>query len=93
MRLVGIEEHVNRANVMERMTYPPDALRAKLLPSVGQRISDMDAAGISVEVLSGLALNAAGAPRRRSNQRRTTAHPRRVHAIGSARPSVTPGDI
>jgi uncharacterized protein len=52
MRLVGIEEHVNRANVMERMTYLPDALRAKLLPSVEQRISDMDAAGISVEVLS-----------------------------------------
>ena len=52
MRLVGIEEHVNRANVMERMTYLPEALRAKLLPSVEQRISDMDAAGISVEVLS-----------------------------------------
>jgi hypothetical protein len=26
MRLVGIEEHVNRANVMERMTYLPEAL-------------------------------------------------------------------
>jgi hypothetical protein len=52
MRLVGIEEHVNRANVMERMTYLPEALRAKLLPSVEQRISDMDAARISVEVLS-----------------------------------------
>jgi uncharacterized protein len=52
MRLVGIEEHVNRASVKERMTYLPDALRAKLLPSVEQRIADMDAAGISVQVLS-----------------------------------------
>jgi uncharacterized protein len=52
MRLVGVEEHVNRASVTERMTYLPDALRAKLLPSVEQRIADMDAAGISVQVLS-----------------------------------------
>ena len=37
MRIVGIEEHVNRPNVMERMTYLPDALRAKLLPSVEQQ--------------------------------------------------------
>ena len=52
MRVVGIEEHVNRANVMERMTFLPDALRAELLPSVEQRIADMDAAGITVQVLS-----------------------------------------
>ncbi len=52
MRIVGIEEHVNRPSVMEQMTYLPDALRAKLLPSVEQRIADMDAAGISVEALS-----------------------------------------
>lgn len=52
MRIVGIEEHVNRPSVMEQMTYLPDALRAKLLPSVEQRIADMDAAGISVQVLS-----------------------------------------
>src|SRR2546423_15272625 len=37
---------------MERITWLPDALRAKLLPSVEQRIADMDAAGISVQVLS-----------------------------------------
>ena len=52
MRLVGIEEHVNRASVKERMTWLPEALRAKLLPGVEQRIADMDAAGISVQVLS-----------------------------------------
>jgi predicted TIM-barrel fold metal-dependent hydrolase len=52
MRIVGLEEHVNRPKVMERITWLPDALRAKLLPSVEQRIADMDAAGISVQVLS-----------------------------------------
>src|SRR2546423_10859455 len=45
---------------MERITWLPDALRAKLLPSVEQRIADMDAAGISVQVLSA-AITAPGA--------------------------------
>jgi uncharacterized protein len=52
MRLVGIEEHVNRPSVMELMTWQPEEIRARLLPSVEQRIADMDAAGISVQVLS-----------------------------------------
>ena len=52
MRIVGIEENVNRPSATEPMAWVPDALRAKLLPSVEQRIADMDAAGIAVQVLS-----------------------------------------
>lgn len=33
MRLVGVEERVDRASVVERMTRLPQAMRAKLLPN------------------------------------------------------------
>ena len=52
MRIVGIEEHVNRPGAREVIPWLPEAIRAKVLPSVEQRIADMDAAGISVQVLS-----------------------------------------
>jgi predicted TIM-barrel fold metal-dependent hydrolase len=52
MRLVTIEEHVNRPSVKEHMTWQPTFIRERLLPSTEQRIADMDAAGISVQVLS-----------------------------------------
>jgi uncharacterized protein len=52
MRIVGIEEHVMRAGTTEVIPWVPEAIRAKALPSVEQRIADMDAAGISVQVLS-----------------------------------------
>ena len=52
MRIVAIEEHVNRPNVKEYMAWQPKAVLARLAPSVEQRIADMDAAGISVSVLS-----------------------------------------
>jgi len=52
MRIVGIEEHVGRPGSKEAVIHLPEALRAKMLPSVEQRIADMDSAGISVEVLS-----------------------------------------
>jgi predicted TIM-barrel fold metal-dependent hydrolase len=52
MRIVGIEEHVMRPGSEKSATHLTEAARAKLHPSVEQRIADMDAAGISVEVLS-----------------------------------------
>lgn len=52
MRIVTIEDHVNRPGVMEAMTWQPAAIHARLLPSVEQRIADMDAAGIDLQVLS-----------------------------------------
>jgi predicted TIM-barrel fold metal-dependent hydrolase len=52
MRIVAIEEHVNRPSVKEHMTWQPDAILRRLLPSVEQRIADMDAAGLSLAVLS-----------------------------------------
>ena len=52
MRIVTIEDHVNRPGVMEAMTWQPAEIHARLLPSVKQRIADMDAAGIDLQVLS-----------------------------------------
>jgi predicted TIM-barrel fold metal-dependent hydrolase len=52
LRLVAIEEHVNRPNVKDYMGWQPQAVLARLAPSVEQRIAAMDAAGISVSVLS-----------------------------------------
>ena len=52
MRIVTIEDHVNRPGVMEAMTWQPAEIHARLLPSVEQRIADMDAAGIDLQVLS-----------------------------------------
>jgi hypothetical protein len=52
MRLVAIEEHVNRPNVKDYMGWQPKAVLARLAPSVEQRIADMDAAGIAMSVLS-----------------------------------------
>jgi uncharacterized protein len=52
MRLVAIEEHVNRPNVKDYMSWQPKAVLARLTPSVEQRIADMDAAGIALSVLS-----------------------------------------
>ncbi len=52
MRIVGIEEHVMPSGSKEGVIHLPEALRAKMLPSIEQRIADMDAAGISVQVLS-----------------------------------------
>jgi uncharacterized protein len=52
MRIVTIEEHVNRPSVREHMGWQPEAIFARLLPSVEQRLADMDDAGISVQVLS-----------------------------------------
>jgi uncharacterized protein len=52
MRIVAIEEHVNRPSVKEHMTWQPESILRRLLPSVEQRIDDMDEAGISLAVLS-----------------------------------------
>jgi uncharacterized protein len=52
MRIVTIEDHVNRPGVMEAMTWQPAEIHARLLPSTEQRIADMDAAGIDLQVLS-----------------------------------------
>jgi uncharacterized protein len=52
MRIVTIEDHVNRPGVMEAMTWQPAEIHARLLPSVERRIADMDAAGIDLQVLS-----------------------------------------
>ena len=52
MRLVTIEEHVNRPSVRDYMSWQPEAIFERLLPSVEKRLADMDAAGISVQVLS-----------------------------------------
>jgi predicted TIM-barrel fold metal-dependent hydrolase len=52
MRLVAIEEHVNRPSVKDYMGWQPEAVLRRLVPSVEQRIADMDAAGVSVSVLS-----------------------------------------
>jgi uncharacterized protein len=52
MRIVAIEEHVNRPSVKEHMTWQPEAILRRLLPSVEQRIADMDEAGVSLSVLS-----------------------------------------
>ncbi|GAA5163115.1 amidohydrolase family protein [Pseudonocardia eucalypti] len=54
MRIVTLEEHVNRPSAKDYMGWQSEPVRAKLLPSVDQRIADMDAAGISVQVLSAL---------------------------------------
>lgn len=47
-----LKEHGNRPNVKDYMAWRPDAVLARLVPSVHQRIADMDAAEISVSVLS-----------------------------------------
>jgi uncharacterized protein len=52
MRIVTIEDHVNRPGVMEAMTWQPAEIHARLLPSVEQRIADMDTAGIDLQILS-----------------------------------------
>jgi uncharacterized protein len=55
MRIVAIEEHVNRPSVKEHVTWQTDAILRRLLPSVEQRIADMDAAGLSLAVLGRVA--------------------------------------
>lgn len=52
MRLVTIEEHVNRPSVREHMDWQPEAIFARLLPTVEQRLTAMNDAGIDVQVLS-----------------------------------------
>lgn len=54
MRVVAIEEHHIIPEMRSRMDLSllPPAFRARLHVTVGERLADMDAAGIDVQVLS-----------------------------------------
>lgn len=52
LRRIGLEEHVFPSTAQKAALFLPEDVCRKMIPSVEQRISDMDEAGISMQVLS-----------------------------------------
>jgi hypothetical protein len=86
MRVVAIEEHHIIPEMRSRMDLSllPPAFRARLHATVGERLADMDAAGIDVQVLSVMLPMPPDAARRdrcaagRQDQRGTARHGHRA---------------